>query len=245
MKQKQKNNPIVAGALMAILAGVLGMTVVRMREVMGPTIALTPASSEPSAAAAPPAAESPSTASAETTSPAALKPERDPFFHPRLREQHKAEEARALAAGSAAAPTWPGITPHPLGLSPFPVEPLKPMTPAAERQVSPASPLPDGRAGAAPLTFDPEIESMSLLRLTAVFLSGAQPRAIVEGAGSRALTVNVGDKIGALTVMAIHTNEIVLRGTRGFWTLPIQASEAAPPSEGASPQKEEPNHGDL
>lgn len=238
MKQEQKNNPIVVGALLVTLMGVIGLTVVRMRDTGGPAATVTPAAASDAPAAAT-AADSPSVG----ITAVAFKPERDPFFHSRLRAAQKLD-LKVSTSENIIAPGWLAPRSPLTGFAPYPVAPLSAVPTGKGSSAPSAPPLQDAHAAAASPASDPEVEGMRALRLTAI-LTGAEPKAIVEGAGSSAQTVRVGDRIGGLSVAAIHTNEIVLRGAQGYWTLPLQTNETATSPDGAQPQREEPDHGGL
>ncbi|HLK59052.1 MAG TPA: hypothetical protein VKU00_21000 [Chthonomonadaceae bacterium] len=218
MKRDPSNNPIVVGILFTILCGTVAVTCYRL---LGGG---TPHASTASMPAGPTNGDNqPISLAGNGSYP---RRERDPFFHPRLRQSDNAASQADLHSSEE------GIAPS--DLFPMPTAPLA--TPTLQNPVPIVSsavltPLPpaskDHNAkdpNASGATPNQETERVHALRLTAI-LGGREPRAVIESADGSAVTVHMGDRIGPLVVAFIHTDEIVLRGERGFWTLPLQAAD--------------------
>jgi len=249
MKTTPQQNKILAPILVLVLIGLFTRIVAILRGDDPPAPAVTPVQA---------VAEAPS--SARSLAELHETSARDPFSHPSLAKGDRAPapsgDPPGQPHGVAVEPANP-LSPMP-GFGTIEPAPVDMMTTAGQPAIqrsryntpaplqSPGSdvsrPVAGAQAGAlvTPLhNANPsnglttsQAELIDRLKLKAI-LGGDRPSAVIEGYGSQPLIVHQGDAVGPLEVGAIHAAEIVLSGTEGIWTLPLETSGAA--SEALNP----------
>ncbi len=228
---KNQNNPVVIGALLVVLGGAV-VVIVRTVMPQGEATVVSNVKAgngmQPANGAAPVAAVS----AAADTGP--LRLERDPFFHSDIQRIAALDEKLIHVPNAPLSPAgddfqtdggYEGLSASGGALT---------ATSAAKGASKPTVKSAAPKKPSVPAPPDPAIAENALagqLRLTAV-LGGNWPRAIIEGFNAQPTVVRMGDAIGMLRVVAIRAQEIVLSGTSGLWTIPLQsAAPAAAPDQ--------------
>ncbi len=234
--ETKDNNPVAVGLLLCVLAGTVTMTIRQLLPQDAPVVAV--------AAAATAAATTPV---AENAPPppvlwqgARRGSKRDPFYHPILSTRIGARaNPAAPAAGRSvfsAAPPPPnfaegmGVAVVKPGVLREPTRVPAPAAPKASPQkqvVVLSAPMRKQTGSAQPPVVLPvrnaEAELSAKMQVTAIF--GINQRsAVIEGIGTEPITVRVGDRVQMLRVVAVNEYDVVLAGSRGKWTLPLQAA---------------------
>jgi hypothetical protein len=229
MKTTKKNNPVVVGALLGILAVVFFLLMKQMGGGDAPAT-LTPVADTH-------ADDAPKT----TAAIASQGQQRDPFDHPALHritkdgmpaqsltpEAQAAQEAARMTPPGSKVPGPPASGPK---ISALPILPDRTQAHAAlPVGTAPGATVPTGPRPAgsgAHVSVQEADDPLKGWHLTAT-IGGQHPRAVIEGAGIGIYRVGVGERVRALQVVAIHEREIVLSDAHHLYTLSLMSAPSA------------------
>ncbi len=241
MKIEKSNNPAAVGALVVVLALIVGRIfwmVLGHNRTAAAASRVSAASPLPGADHAPATNAMPAAAAAPAPQPvrvsAAVVPTttRNPFFVVTQPARSVAQRARSVAhpdsppsRHDAAHSLAMGGGAIPLTLlPPFPVRVLAPGLGASAKlaSVQHSLDMPSREMGAKRQKEAGQKEALPL-KLTAI-VGGTEPWAVVQTANPEPVILHVGDSVDGMRVAAIHDQEVVFVRGGGFWTLPLQSA---------------------
>ena len=227
MKIQKSNNPLAVGALLCVLAVIVGRTVWLVTRGDGTAQMVSAVATVPATAgvAEPHAATAAATSSVlPATKPTPPRSARNPFVTRTPRRTASATPA----AGAAEPPATVPPKEHATGkadasqVRPLPPLPIAPL-PLSRTGQQPAGPTPQTAALSAPV---PESDPLQNVRLTAI-VDGAKRMAVLQTTDPQPVVVHEGDTVQGLRVAAIRGADVVFtRGDRS-WTLPLQTAETS------------------
>lgn len=231
MRIEKSNNPAAVGALVLVLALIVGKILWMVFGHSGPVAAASTVSAGSWAPSAPPApvtkaspaaAATPTSKAGRISSVVAPVTTRNPFsvtLRPALAvtrlnglPYHHDAARRATTGAKAVLLT---------SLPPLPVRVLEFGLGAGAKP----SPTPHGLAALPPhqIAAKERTEVLPTLKLTAT-VGGAEPLAVVQTADPQPVVLHVGDALEGMRVVAIYEQEVVFARGKGFWTLPLQSA---------------------
>jgi hypothetical protein len=230
MKIEKSNNPAAVGALVLVLALIVGKILWMVFGHSGPVAAASTVSAGPPVLTPPPApvtkappAAAPTPASEAERIPLVAAPvtTRNPFsvaIRPALAATRRDSPLRVDGAAHTA--TVAEAVPL-MSLPPLPVR-----IPESGRGAgAKPSSKPHGLAALPPhsVTAKERTEALPTLKLTAT-VGGAEPLAVVQTENPQPVVLRVGDALEGMRVVAIYDREVVFARGNGFWTLPLQSA---------------------
>lgn len=227
MKIQKSNNPLAVGALLCVLALVLGRTVWLVTRGDGDAQMVTAVPTGPKTADVPPSgaptAATPASVPQGSTAKIAVAPVPKSARNPFVSRAARPAASRPTADGAVEQkPTEPPpsravqaaevrpLSPLPVGLVPIPQTNGRPRP-----QTVPVVPSPIPA---------PKTDPLLNIRLTAV-VGGAQRMAVLQTTDAQPVVVHEGDLVQGLHVAAIHDHDVVFARGDKSWTLPLQSAD--------------------
>lgn len=221
MKIQKSNNPLAVGALLCVLALIIGRTIWLVTRGDG-SAQMVSAAVTPAAAVSPsqnvmPDSTTPSvpahSAPALLTAPTTPRSARNPFAARRATPPPAPIAAKQIV--TTPVKIHPAATAALTEVRPLPIGPL----PALSR---PAGPPQTQTAAFAPPA--PAPNPLRSIRLTAV-IDGTRRMAVLQTTDPQPQIVHEGDTVQGLRVAAIHDTEVVFTRDSQSWTLPMQTAD--------------------
>lgn len=224
MKIQKSNNPLAVGALLCVLALIIGRTIwlVTRGDGSAQMVTAVPSATAQASVASPMPRvliAPQNSASSPMPSPAAPpRSARNPFA------THHATPPNPSLKSPAERTATPPVNAHPANdadlsaVRPLPVAPLPVAPPPATRLVGSQ---PRTAALTPPV---PTVDPLLNIHLTAI-VDGTRRMAVLQTTDPQPLIIHEGDRVQGLHVAAIHEKEVVFTQGDTSWTLPMQTAD--------------------